>query len=76
VGVLHFLLSTVESDFTLRVASCVETVWSLDRGDAELVRDGTVVEGLSGDEPNCTGVMLQESDVRCDVEEKLCDHSN
>jgi hypothetical protein len=20
--------------------------------------------------------MLQESDVRCDVEEKLCDHSN
>jgi hypothetical protein len=72
VGVLHFLLSTVESDFTLRVASCVETVRSLDRGDAELVRGGIVMEGPSGDEPlDSTGVMLQEPDVWCDVEEKL-----
>jgi hypothetical protein len=68
------LLRTAESDLTLSVSSCVETVWSLDGGDAELI----VTEGPSGDEPltlDSTGVMLQDSDARSDVEDKLCDRS-
>jgi hypothetical protein len=75
---LEGVLSTIESDLMLSVASCVETVWSLDGGVVELIRDGIVTEGLSGDEPlmlDSTGVMLQDSDARCDVEDKLCDRS-
>jgi hypothetical protein len=75
---LEGVLSAVESDLILSVASCVETVCSLDGGVVELIRDGIVTEGLSGDEPlmlDSTGVMLQDSDGRCDAEDKLCDRS-
>lgn len=76
--ILEGVLSAVESDLKLSVASCVETVFSLDGGVVELIRDGIVTEGLSGDEPlmlDSTGVMLQDSDTWCDIEDKLCDHS-
>jgi hypothetical protein len=72
------LPTTVESDLTLSVASCVETVWSLDGGDAELIGDRSATEGLSGDELltlDPTGVMLQDSDARSVAEDKLCDRS-
>jgi hypothetical protein len=53
----------------------VEIVWSLDGGDAELIRDGIATDGLSDDELDSIGVMLQDSEARSDVEDRLCDCS-